>query len=78
MTAAPGPGAARRSPAASGPVDPDPAVLAVITAAVDQVWTGRSVGVAEGTATADRTVWRFSGRWWAKPTVARRDRPWAG
>lgn len=23
-----------------------------------------------------QVVWRFSGRWWARPTVARRDRPW--
>ena len=21
-------------------------------------------------------AWRFSGRWWAKPVAARRDRPW--
>lgn len=68
----------RRSPVRSGPAEPDPAVLAVIVAAVDQVWTGRRAVVAEeAQRPGSRTVWRFSGRWWAKPTVARRDRPWA-
>ena len=23
------------------------------------------------------STWRFSGRWWARPTAVRRERPWA-
>jgi len=23
-----------------------------------------------------RSAWKFSGRWWARPSTARRDRPW--
>ena len=54
---------------------PDPAMLAALVAAVDQVWP-RSVGQGETMPRAG-AAWRFSGRWWAKPTALRRDRPWA-
>ncbi|MHB8438703.1 MAG: hypothetical protein ACYDD4_06020 [Acidimicrobiales bacterium] len=54
---------------------PDPAVLAAIAAAVDQLWPRPVLAAAARPATPP---WRFSGRWWAKPTAARRARPWVG
>jgi hypothetical protein len=56
--------------------EPDPAVLALAAAAADQLWTW-PVRPADETDPAHR-VWRFSGRWWSKPTPLRRERPWAG
>ena len=53
----------------------DPAVLAVIASSVDQAWP-RPVVVAEEPASSG-PAWRFSGRWWARPTAVRRERPWA-
>ena len=57
--------------------EPDPAVLAVVTAAVDQVWP-RPVAANRDEADPAHRVWRFSGRWWNRPTPIRRDRPWTG
>ncbi len=54
---------------------PPPELAAAIAAAVEQLLQPTAV-VAEAPSRAPHTVWRFSGRWWAKPTVARRDRPW--
>ena len=46
---------------------------AAIVAAIELAWP-RAVVVLEPT---DRPpAWRFSGRWWAKPVAARRDRPY--
>ena len=59
-----------------GRLAPDPAVVALVAVAVDQVWA-RPVVLADETDPAHR-VWRFSGRWWAKPTPMRRQRPLAG
>ncbi len=53
---------------------PDPAVLAAIAASAEAVLRPVVV-VAESRPV--RPAWRFSGRWWAKPVVVRRDRPWA-
>jgi hypothetical protein len=53
--------------------EPDPDVLAAIVAAVDQLWPRPAPADAPAPAAP---VWRFSGRWWAKPTTARRERPW--
>jgi hypothetical protein len=53
----------------------DPAVLAVLAAAVDQVWP-RPVAAPE--SPSGPPAWRFSGRWWTRPETTRRDRPWAG
>jgi len=53
----------------------DPEVLAVLASAVDQAWP-RTVAVVAEPASAG-PAWRFSGRWWAKPTAVRRDRPWS-
>jgi len=42
-------------------------------AGVEALWPEPTV-VADATP-ARSTAWRFSGRWWAKPVSARRDRP---
>lgn len=63
-------------PPYQGPAEPDPMVLALVAAAVDQVWP-RPVVPADDADPAHR-VWRFSGRWWSKPTPMRRQRPWSG
>jgi hypothetical protein len=47
---------------------------AAIVAALEMLWPRPVVRTAD---LPRRTpVWRFSGRWWAKPVPARRDRPW--
>jgi len=53
--------------------EPDPAVLAAIVAAVDQTWP-RAVAAADERDPA-HLAWRFSGRWWNKPSPLRRERP---
>ena len=53
----------------------DPEVLAVLASAVDQAWPRPVAAVAEPAPLGP--AWRFSGRWWAKPTAVRRDRPWS-
>jgi hypothetical protein len=54
----------------------DPAVLAVLAAAVDQAWPRPVLVVAEDPT--GPPAWRFSGRWWSRPATSRRDRPWTG
>ncbi len=44
-----------------------------IMAAVEALWPKPMI--AADTAPGRTTAWRFSGRWWAKPVSARRDRP---
>ncbi len=44
-----------------------------IVAAMEALWP-RPVIAAEEVRRREST-WRFSGRWWAKPLPARRDRP---
>jgi hypothetical protein len=46
---------------------------AVIAAAVEALWPKPAV-VAPPPERHD--AWRFSGRWWARPSTARRPRPW--
>jgi len=61
-------------PASSGVLltPPSGEELAAVLVAVDATWP-RPVIVAEA---GDRTpAWRFSGRWWAAPVAARRQRP---
>ncbi len=53
----------------------DPAIVAVIAAAVDQTWPRPSASADE--APTGPPAWRFSGRWWRAPITARRDRPHA-
>ena len=48
--------------------------MAAIAAAVEVLWP-RPSGLQADPDTPV-TAWRFSGRWWARPLVARRDRPW--
>jgi hypothetical protein len=51
----------------------DPAVLAVLAVAANEVWPRRQVELAAEPSRSP--MWRFSGRWWTKPAAARRDRP---
>jgi hypothetical protein len=46
---------------------------AAIVAAVELLWPRP---VVSATSAARPAAWRFSGRWWARPVAARRDRPW--
>jgi hypothetical protein len=54
--------------------DPTPEEAAAIAAAIEALWP-RPVQVATSTERPTPS-WRFSGRWWARPVAARRDRPW--
>ena len=54
--------------------DPSPEELAAIVAAVEMAWPRPVVVSQEGPEPP--SAWRFSGRWWSKPTPVRRDRPW--
>ena len=54
--------------------EPDPAVLAAITAAVQLAWPRPAEPAGHDSL---HETWRFSGRWWHKPLPLRRDRPWA-
>ena len=47
---------------------------AAIMAAVEALWPRPVVMVADESPLRS-PAWRFSGRWWAKPTAARRTRP---
>jgi hypothetical protein len=53
---------------------PGPEVMAAIAAAAQLVWPQPSVPDEQDPA---HQTWRFSGRWWNKPTPLRRERPWA-
>jgi hypothetical protein len=53
--------------------EPEPGVLAAIVTALEQCWPRPAPAEQGRPATS---VWRFSGRWWAKPIAARRERPW--
>ena len=54
--------------------DPSPEELAAIVAAVEMAWPRPVVLLREEPERP--SAWRFSGRWWSKPTPVRRDRPW--
>jgi hypothetical protein len=49
--------------------------IAAIVAAVEAMWP-RPVVAAADEGGASVMAWRFSGRWWARPLTARRERPW--
>jgi hypothetical protein len=53
---------------------PGPDVMAAITAAAQLVWPRPAPPDEQDPV---HQTWRFSGRWWNKPTPLRRDRPWA-
>ena len=48
--------------------------MAAITAAIEVVWPRPRV---DAESDEEVSAWRFSGRWWNKPIVARRERPWS-
>ena len=52
--------------------DPTPDEVAAIVAAIELVWP-KPQPPTRRESVSER--WRFSGRWWAKPVPARRDRP---
>jgi hypothetical protein len=56
---------------------PDPVVLALVSTAVEQLFTGPPAAARDAEDVAHLT-WRFSGRWWARPLPVRRHRPWVG
>jgi hypothetical protein len=58
----------------TGP-DPSPAELAAIVAAVEMAWP-KPVVVQSEAGPEQPSLWRFSGRWWSKPSAVRRERPW--
>jgi hypothetical protein len=51
---------------------PSPEVLTAIVAAVEEAWPRPVPAEANEQRVS---AWRFSGRWWAKPTAVRRARP---
>jgi hypothetical protein len=55
----------------------EPAVLTAIVAAIEEAWP-RPVPSDNANDRPVSSAWRFSGRWWSKPTVTRRDRPGLG
>jgi len=62
----------------AGALVPEPEVVAAIAAAVELCWPRPALPAVPGrrVAGAPEYVWRFSGRWWNRPVVLRRDRPW--
>ncbi len=80
MTDGVGGSTASTLPSLSGPLPPDPAVLAAIVAAVQAAWPRPAAAAVSLSDELDpaHEAWRFSGRWWHKPVPMRRDRPWAG
>lgn len=55
---------------------PEPAVLTAIVAALEEAWPRPLPPAA---ADPQRSLaWRFSGRWWSKPSPLRRGRPGSG
>ena len=55
--------------------EPDPLVVSLVSAAVEELY--RAAAAASPDADARQPAWRFSGRWWMKPSPLRRERPWA-
>jgi hypothetical protein len=54
--------------------DPSPEELAAIVAAIEVLWPRPVVAPAD--VAFRPNPWRFSGRWWSRPSTARRERPW--
>ena len=57
---------------AVSPAPTDDEVVAIM-AGVEALWPKPMI--VDDAAPERSTAWRFSGRWWAKPVSARRDRP---
>jgi hypothetical protein len=60
-----------------GDIHPTPTdeEMAAIVAAIEMTWP-RPVAASPAVGEEHTPAWRFSGRWWARPVAARRDRPW--
>ncbi|HEX3424950.1 MAG TPA: hypothetical protein VHT30_02395 [Acidimicrobiales bacterium] len=56
------------------PVPPSEEEMAAIVAAVELCWPRPQPPATPVSEAPNR--WRFSGRWWARPAPARRERPW--
>ncbi|MBO0731317.1 MAG: hypothetical protein J2P57_18815 [Acidimicrobiaceae bacterium] len=54
--------------------DLSPEEMAAVVAAIELAWPRPAAVSPEPPPAAP--VWRFSGRWWARPDIARRERPW--
>jgi hypothetical protein len=54
---------------------PSPDELAAIVAAVEVAWP-RPVIMSPPPGAERPGPWRFSGRWWSKPSAVQRNRPW--
>jgi hypothetical protein len=80
VTEASGTAGVRRAPGfvPHGALVPEPEVVAAIAAAVELCWPRSAPPAVPGNARpgGPEYVWRFSGRWWNRPVVLRRDRPW--
>ena len=61
------------APISSITPDPSDEEAAAIVAAVELAWPRAA---APAIPAEDSPRWRFSGRWWAKPVPASRQRPW--
>ncbi len=57
-------------------ISPQPTEEEAVALAAALEMAFRSNGTVAAVTQNDRPNWRFSGRWWARPTVARRQRPW--
>jgi hypothetical protein len=69
--ARPAPAVLRALEISPAPTDEE---AAAIVAAAEALWPKPVLVVDEH---GERIpTWRFSGRWWARPVAARRDRPW--
>jgi len=55
------------------PVPNDEEAVALV-AAMEALWPRPVIGADP--VSARENAWRFSGRWWARPQIARRARPW--
>lgn len=54
----------------------DEEALAVVASAYRALVMNRVAQPAEANRRPSIVDWRFSGRWWSAPVVARRARPW--
>jgi hypothetical protein len=55
-------------------MDPTDEEMAAIMVAVEVLWPRPAPAPPAAAESPNR--WRFSGRWWARPAPARRERPW--
>ena len=56
------------------PAPTDEEAVAIV-AAVQALWPRPVVAAGDDAHTGRVSTWRFSGRWWMKPTPVRRERP---